>query len=197
MNTSSRSVPHRGGASLDPVSEGVLPTVDPRIDHIAGAADAEVVVIEYGDFECPYCGAAYPELKRLQHAMGKRLALVFRHFPLMQLHPLAWAAARFAQAAATIGRFWQMHDMLFEHQDALDRRDLISYGRSVGMDPRLIEDALQERFTADVIRDLESGLRSGVSGTPSLFINGARHDGEARFDALMIAIERTLKGERP
>jgi protein-disulfide isomerase len=197
MNTNSRSVPHRGGASLDPASEYALPAVDPRIDNIAGAAEAEVVVIEYGDFECPYCGAAYPELKRLQQVMGKRLALVFRHFPLMQMHPHALAAARFAQAAATIGGFWQMHDTLFEHQDALDRRNLISYGRSVGMDPRLIEDALQERFTADVIRDLEGGLRSGVSGTPSLFINGARHDGAARFDALMIAIERTLRGDRP
>jgi protein-disulfide isomerase len=197
MNTNSRSVPHGGDASLDYVSEDTLPTVDPRIDHIAGARDAEVVVIEYGDFECPYCGAAYPELKRLQHAMGKRLALVFRHFPLVQMHPHALVAAKFAQAAATIGRFWQMHDMLFEHQHALDRRDLISYGRSVGMDPRLMEDALQDRFTPDVKRDLEGGLRAGVNGTPSLFINGARHDGAARFDALMMAIERTLTGDGP
>ncbi len=172
-----------------------LPEVDSRIDHIAGAADADVMMIEYGDFECPYCGAAYYELKQLQRTLGNRLGLVFRHFPLVQMHPHALPAARFAQAAATIGRFWEMHDLLFEHQDALDRRALALYGRSLGMSPQLIEDALEERFTQDVIRDYQGGLRSGVSGTPSLFINRVRYDGPARFDALMTAIERTLKGD--
>jgi protein-disulfide isomerase len=139
--------------------------------------DAPVVLVEYGDFECPYCGDAYPELKAVQQAMGNGLCFVFRHFPLNQSHPHAQRAAEFAEAAATVGRFWEMHDLLFENQRALGDRNLTVYAEKLGMNRKLIEAALSGEFAARVRRDFRSGVRSGVNGTPSLFINGERYEG--------------------
>jgi protein-disulfide isomerase len=139
--------------------------------------DAPVVLVEYGDFECPYCGDAYPELKAVQQAMGDGLCFVFRHFPLNQSHPHAQRAAEFAEAAATVGRFWEMHDLLFENQQALGDRSLTLYAERLGMDRKLIEAALSGEFAARVRQDFRSGVRSGVNGTPSLFINGERYEG--------------------
>jgi protein-disulfide isomerase len=146
-------------------------------DHAQGRRDAPIVLVEYGDFECPYCGAAHPQLKAVQEAMGDQLCFVFRHFPLSQAHPHAERAAEFAEAAATIGRFWEMHDLLFENQRALDERSLVKYAAALGFDAALIESALRGDFASKVRADFTSGVRSGVNGTPCLFINGERFEG--------------------
>lgn len=170
-----------------------LPPVDSAVDHIAGSIDAEFVLIEYCDFQCPYCGAAYYELKQLQQAMGSRLCQVFRHFPLTEIHPHALRAAIFAQAAASIGKFWVMHDMLFENQRVLDERGLVRYARAIGMNEPLIEQALGDPFGAAVRRDIRGGVNSGVHGTPYLFINGERFDGRVTSAALLHAFAATAR----
>lgn len=146
-------------------------------DHVQGPLDAPIVLLEYGDYECPYCGEAYPELKAVQKAMGDSLCFAFRNFPLSQAHPHAERAAEFAEAAATIGRFWEMHDALYEHQDALDDRSLARYAKAIGFDDALVESALRGDYATHIRRDFTGGVRSGVNGTPSLFINGQRYDG--------------------
>lgn len=146
-------------------------------DHIQGRRDAPIQLVEYGDFECPYCGAAHPQLRAVQRAMGDALCFVFRHFPLTQAHPHAERAAEFAEAAGTIGRFWEMHDLLFEHQHALDDLSLARYAVALGCDGTLIAAALRGDFAEKVRADFSSGVRSGVNGTPCLFINGKRLEG--------------------
>jgi len=163
-------------------------------DHVQGPRDARVVLVEYGDFECQYCGEAYPELKAVQKAMGDGLCFVFRHFPLSQAHPHAERAAEFAEAAATIGRFWEMHDLLYENQQALDDPSLALYADQLGMDRKLIDAALSGEFAARVRRDFRSGVRSGVNGTPSLFVNGERYEGARDSDTLVRAFK--LVGRR-
>ncbi len=154
----------------------LTPAVGPH-DHAQGPADAPVTLVEYGDYECPYCGEAYPELKAVQRLMGDQLRFVFRNFPLAEAHPHAVRAAEMAEAAAAIGKFWEMHDMLYEHQDALDAVSLARYGAAVGLDDEAIRGALAGAHEDAVRRDFISGVRSGVNGTPSLFINGERYDG--------------------
>jgi protein-disulfide isomerase len=165
------------------------PPVGPN-DHTQGPLDAPIVLVEYGDYECPYCGEAYPELKAVQKAMGDSLCFVFRNFPLSQAHPHAARAAEFAEAAATIGRFWEMHDVLYENQAALDDRSLIGYATELGFDQALIESALRGDFSTRVRRDFASGVRSGVNGTPSLFVNGRRYDGPRDADSLIDLFKR-------
>lgn len=160
-----------------------LPPVDPEVDHISGSVTAGIQLVEYGDFQCPYCRAAYHEIKQLQKIMGSRLCLVFRHFPLAKIHPHALRAAEFAEAAGTVGLFWEMHDLLFENQAALDEPSLVAYGRSIGMTESLIA-SVGSRFEPLIQRDFHGGVRSGVNGTPTLFINGKRFDGRARCSAL-------------
>ena len=160
------------------------PPVGPS-DHAQGPRDAPLVVVEYGDFECPYCGAAFPELKAVQQALGDKLCFVFRNFPLSNAHPHALLAAGFAEAAATIGRFWEMHDILFTHQNALDARSLRRYAEEVGLGGDVIDAALDVAFEAKVRAHFASGVRSGVNGTPCLFINGQRWEGPAEAEALI------------
>ena len=157
-------------------------------DHAQGRRDAPIVLVEYGDFECPFCGAAYPQLKAVQEAMGDDLCFVFRHFPLSQAHPHAERAAEFAEAAGTIDRFWEMHDVLFENQHALDARSLAGYAAALGCDVALIEAALQGQFAAKVRADFTSGVRSGVNGTPCLFINGQRFQGAWDAESLLVVL---------
>jgi protein-disulfide isomerase len=154
-------------------------------DHAQGSLDLPLVLVEYGDFECPYCGQAYPELKEVQGALGGSLCFVFRHFPLRQAHPHAEHAAQFSEAVATIGKFWEMHDMLYENQAALSDRSLVTYARRLGLPPDLIELARVGQFAARVQRDFSSGARSGVNGTPCLFLNGARYDGPVEAASLI------------
>ena len=158
-------------------------------DHSQGPADAPVTLVEYGDYECPYCGEAYPVLKAVQEAMGDRLRFVFRNFPLTQQHPHAGRAAEFAEAAASIGRFWEAHDMLYEHQEALDDASLASYARRLGLDGPHLVAALEGSHDDKIRRDFSSGLRSGVNGTPTLFINNQRYDGPRDVESLVTVLQ--------
>src|SRR6202043_2599481 len=130
---------------------------------------------EYGDYECPYCGAAHPVVKALQRHFGKDLRFVYRHFPLSQVHPHAEHAAEAAEAAGAQGKFWEMHDLLFDNQRALGDHDLLRYAAQAGADPTEVADALVARtYRGRVREDFMSGVRSGVNGTPSFFINGEK-----------------------
>jgi len=156
---------------------GLVLPVGPR-DHIQGPADAPVTLVEYGDFECPHCGAAYPIVKGIQRSMGEDLRFVYRHFPLTRVHEHAEHAAEISEAAAQHGKFWPMHDLLFENQDALEDDDLVGYAGRLGIDPEWAAAALADgQFEPRVREDFSSGVRSGVNGTPTFFINGQRYDG--------------------
>lgn len=170
----------------------------PRVgaeDHTAGPGDAPVTLVEYGDYECPYCGMAYPIVKRMQQRMGDRLRFAFRNFPLTESHPYAEHAAEAAEDAAAQGNFWGMHDTLYEHQRALDDVHLLRYATGLGLDARDMARALElGTFEPRVRQDFRSGVRSGVNGTPTFFINGERFDGNwsdegAFLDALIEAAE--------
>jgi protein-disulfide isomerase len=148
-------------------------------DHLAGAPDAPVVLVEYGDYECPYCGAAYPIVKKLQRELGDRLTLVFRNFPLTEAHPHAEHAAEAAEAAGAQGKFWEMHDLLFENQDALAPSDLVDYARQLRLDDARVSRELADGTWRRRVRaDFRGGVRSGVNGTPTFFVNGDRFDGD-------------------
>ncbi len=157
-------------------------------DHAQGPADAPVTLVEYGDYECPYCGEAYAVIKAVQKAMGPRLRFIFRNFPLTQSHPHAARAAELAEAAATIDRFWLAHDILYENQTALETPNLVRYGAHVGLDPSTVVAAFEGRFDARIRADFESGVKSGVNGTPTLFINGLRYDGPRDVQSLLDAL---------
>ncbi len=159
-------------------------------DHLLGPPDAPVTLVEYGDYECPYCGQAHRDLKRLRKVLGAQLAYVYRHFPLSQVHPHALSAAEAAEAAGAQGRFWEMHDMLFENQQRLEPTALLSYAEALGLDlPQFVRDLQEHHFADRIRRDFIDGVRSGVNGTPTFFINGVRHDGGYTFDALLAAID--------
>ena len=159
-------------------------------DHVAGPRSAPVILVEYGDYECPYCGRAFGEVKQLQRALGDRLCFVFRNFPITQLHPHAMAAAEAAESAGAQGRFWEMHDLLYVHQQALDTPSLLLYARELELDLRGFErDLVAHTFAERIRHDFMTGVRSGVNGTPTFFINGERHDGASSFEALLAAVQ--------
>jgi protein-disulfide isomerase len=171
-------------------AELTLPVSDER-DHIQGRAEAPVTLLEYGDYECPYCGAAYPIVKQVQSQMGDRLRFVFRNFPISTSHPHAEQAAEAAEAAAAQGRFWEMHDHLYEHQRHLEAGDLRTYAEELGLDVERFDRELAENVHAARVReDFMSGVRSGVNGTPTFYVNGNRHDGPYDLDSLLAALER-------
>lgn len=164
-------------------------------DHAQGPADAPVTLVEYGDYECPGCGAAYPIVKALQRRLGKTLRFVFRNFPLQRLHPHAEIAAEAAEAAGAQGRFWQMHDLLYENQEELDPPSLAGYARAAEVDAvRWARDMESGATTERVKEDFMSGVRSGVNGTPTFFINGQRHDGPFDEESLLAAIAAVTAG---
>jgi protein-disulfide isomerase len=164
--------------------------VSPR-DHIQGSIAAPAILVEYGDYECPYCGAAHPVVKALQAQMRGQLCFVFRHFPLATIHPHAQPAAEAAEAAGAQGAFWPMDDMLFTHQQALDDAHLVRYAATLGLDVARVAAELRDHVWAPRVReDFLSGVRSGVNGTPTFFINGVRHDGSPDFDILYAALLR-------
>ncbi len=159
-------------------------------DHAQGDANAAVTLVEYGDYECPACGDAYPIVKQVQQHFGKRLRFVFRNFPLTEMHPNAEPAAEAAEAAGVQGRFWEMHDALYKNQQKLDPAMLPGLAASLGLDAAKVEAAVGERQFADRIEaDLEGGTQSGVQGTPSFFINGKLHGGSYALEELVRAIE--------
>jgi protein-disulfide isomerase len=162
-------------------------------DHILGPATAPLILVEYGDYECLNCGQAHHVVKQLLLLLGRRLCFVFRHFPLTMVHPHVQLAAEAAEAAGAQGQFWAMHDVLFEHQHALDDGDLVRYAAALGLDVSRFSSELARHIHAARVReDFMSGVRSSVNGTPTFFINGVRHDGSYDFDALLNAIERVM-----
>lgn len=166
-------------------------------DHIYGNPTAPLTLLEYGDYECPYCGAAHPIVKQVQNRMGEQLRFVFRHFPLSQVHPHAQRAAEAAESAGAQEKFWEMHDTLFEHQTALDDHHLVEYAADLGLDiPRFELDMATRAYAERVRQDFLSGVRSGVNGTPTFFINGRRHDGPFDFATLVAALEAALEEGR-
>ncbi len=166
--------------------------VDQR-DHRRGPESAQVTVVEYGDYECPDCGKAYPIVKEIQRHLGDRLRFVFRNFPLTQSHPHAEHAAEAAEAAAGQEKFWEMHDYLFEHQQALDDAHLVQYAVALNLDQETFKREMTEHVHTNRVReDFLSGVRSGVNGTPTFFINGVRHDGSYELETLLAAIEAAM-----
>jgi protein-disulfide isomerase len=147
-------------------------------DHSEGTAEATIELVEYGDYECPHCGAAYPVIKEIQAAFGSQICFVFRHFPLAEIHPFAVAAAVAAEAAGMQQKFWDMHNMIFENQSSLPNGGLQRMAETIGLDMEIFESDLElDVLQAKVEADFESGVRSGVNGTPSFFINGNKFDG--------------------
>jgi protein-disulfide isomerase len=160
-------------------------------DHIQGPGNAAVTLLEYGDYECPFCGAAYPIVKEVQSRMGDRLRFVFRNFPIATSHPHAERAAEAAEAAASQGKFWEMHDLLYENQKRLGDTDLHAYAEHLGLDVGAFDQDLAGYAHAERVReDFMSGVRSGVNGTPTFYINGLRHDGGYEVESLLGALER-------
>ena len=159
-------------------------------DHVQGSEKAPLTLVEYGDYQCPYCGAAYPVVKRIQKTFGDQLRFVFRNFPLTQSHPYAMVAAEAAEAAALQGKFWEMHDLLFEQQTFLEPDILPSWAKKIGLDVEKFGAALQQPAIGKRIKDdRQSGIRSGVNGTPTFFINGRRYDGSPDYASLHAILE--------
>ncbi|HEX2358505.1 MAG TPA: DsbA family protein [Solirubrobacterales bacterium] len=160
-------------------------------DRRGRPAAAPATLVEYGDFECPYCGAAHPIIKRVQDQMGESLRFVFRHFPISTSHPHAELAAEAAEAAGAQGWFWEMHDLLFENQKRLRDEDLHGYAEQLGLEVETFGRELAEHVHAERVReDFMSGVRSGVNGTPTFYVNGRRHDDVYDVGTLVAALER-------
>jgi len=151
---------------------------DPERDHIHGSADGSIKLLEYGDYECPFCADAQLIVKEIQQRLGDDLLFAFRHFPLTKIHPHSEHAAEAAEAAGTQGNFWDMHYLLFENQRALKDEDLTAYADELGLDEtRLIREVTSSLYAARIREDFKSGIRGGVNGTPTFFVNGERYDG--------------------
>jgi protein-disulfide isomerase len=162
-------------------------------DHIEGDVNAPCTLVEYGDYQCPHCGRAYPIVKHVQKHFGKRLRFVFRNFPLNEIHPQAESAAETAEFAAAQGRFWETHDALFENQSRFSPAFFPELAQKLGLDAADLRDALAtEKYRAHVRSDFMSGARSGVNGTPTFFINGLRLDGPWDYEDLVGAIDAAL-----
>jgi protein-disulfide isomerase len=161
-------------------------------DHVRGPATAAVTLVEYGDYECPFCGAAAAAVRQVQQIVGD-LRFAYRHFPLTQIHPHAFQAAEAAEASGAQGSFWEMHDLLFAHQDALELQDLFVYARGLGLDlERFASDLANNAHAVRVREDMMSGIRSGVNGTPTFFINDVRHNGGYDVQSLLAGISATV-----
>ena len=166
-------------------------------DHVLGPANAAVTLVEYGDYECPYCGQAHPIVQKLLERVGEFTLYAFRHFPLTTVHPHSLIAAQAAEAAGAQGKFWQMHNKMYEHQNALDPASLVLYAQALALDVDRFADDLRDGVHLPRVRsDFSSGVRSGVNGTPSFFVNGERVDEGFGLDALTAAVVRASR-QRP
>ncbi len=167
-------------------------------DHAEGPPSAPIVLVEYGDYQCPYCGAAYPIVKRIQKEFGPRLRFVFRNFPITNSHPMAEWAAETAEAAAVQGKFWEMHDYLYQHQASFGVPYFFEeYEKRLKLDvARLEQEVAQRTYSERIQEDFMGGVRSGVNGTPTFFINGTRFDGYPEFGPLKAALEEAEKSKR-
>ena len=158
-------------------------------DHIRGKKDAPLTLLQYGDYECDYCGRVYPIVDSVLKHFGDRVRFVFRHFPHANIHPHASIAAQAAEAAGMQGKFWEMHDLLYENQDNLATADLTHYALKIGLEPYHFEaDLASERFAHRVAADHKGGVESGVKKTPTFFINDVRHDGPPEYQVLVDAL---------
>jgi len=163
-------------------------------DHALGPPTAPVTLLEYGDYECPYCGQAHFVVKELQRELGRTLRFVYRHFPLSMVHPHAQRAAEAAEAAGAQGKFWDMHDMLFENQHALDDYNLVLYATALDLDVSRFTDDLATHAHLDRIgEDFRRGARNGVNGTPTFMVNGVRHDGPFDLISLMESVSAAMQ----
>jgi protein-disulfide isomerase len=163
-------------------------------DHHQGELNAPAVLVEYGDFQCPHCRMAHAMIHRVQKHFGDQLCFVFRNFPLTQIHPYAQAAAETAEFAGSKGKFWEMHDLLLEHQDQLGPGLFAQLAEKLGFDPAELAKALEDvTFASKVRSDFTGGVRSGVNGTPTFFVNGQRHNGPADYDSLAGKISEALE----
>jgi protein-disulfide isomerase len=167
-------------------------------DRVLGPADAPVTLVEYGDFQCPHCRAAHFYLKNVLATMGDELRFVFRHMPLAQVHPMAQPAAEAAEAAGAQGRFWPMHDAIYENQDMLSPALLTRLGQRLGLDmQRFADDVDSHRLLPKVKDDFMSAVRSGAAGTPSFFINGEMYEGSFDDESLIDALRFAAQGRAP
>lgn len=163
-------------------------------DHILGPADAPVTLVVYGDFQCPHCGAAHRNLQELRRQRAEVTRLVFRHFPLSNVHPYAEIAAETAEAASARGHFWPMHDWLFDHQDQLDPVHLALGAQQVSLTVDEVAHEVNDHAHLDRIRaDFVSGIRSGVTGTPTFFVNGVRHEGSYQLPDLLATVDAAAR----
>lgn len=159
-------------------------------DHIQGIKTAHITLVEYGDYECPYCGMAYPIIKKIQQHFGEKLRFVFRNFPIVDSHPHAGIAAMTAEFAASHNKFWEMHDLLYENQKFLALPYLLKYAKSLNLSPEALKTAIEDQtFAKKLQQDFMSGIRSGVNGTPTFYINGQRHNDSFEYEVLRDAID--------
>jgi len=164
-------------------------------DHTLGEEDASVTLVEYGDYECPHCGHAHPIVNAVRKHFGKQLRFVFRNFPLTEIHPHAEAAAEAAEFAGAEGHFWEMHDGIFENQSRLSGRLLVELAAGLGLSSEDLTGALEgHEYLPRIKSDFLGGVRSGVNGTPTFFINGIRYDEAPEYEALVEAIDEQLSG---
>ncbi len=162
---------------------------DPERDHVSGSTDGLIRLLEYGDYECPFCAEVQPIVKEIQRRLGDDLLFGFRNFPLTNIHPHSEHAAEAAEAAGTQKNFWRMHDTLFENQGSLDDDDLAEYAAGLGLDEtRLIREVTASVYAPRIREDFKSGVRGGVNGTPTFFINGERYDGPLDLKHLLNAV---------
>lgn len=185
------------GRTLPSLVRRLTPPASER-DHALGPADARVTLVEYGDFECPHCGALHPLVQAARKAFGGNLRFVFRHFPLRSSHPHALAAAKAAEAAGEQGKFWEMYDRLFRHQTALEDKNLLEHARKIGLDmPRFERELGAPEREVRIREDLSSAAESGAKGTPSLFINDEHYQGPLEREPLFAALARAAVAAIP
>lgn len=164
-----------------------------RNDHTLGDLDAPLQMLEFGDYQCPYCGAAQPVIQEIRRELGDRLLYAFRNFPLVQVHQYAEQAAEAAEAAGAQGKFWEMHDLLYQNQHALDYNHLVGYADQLGLDVEKFQQDLRDHaYRAKIASDYRSGEESGVPGTPTFFLNGIMYQGPIEPDAIIAAIRQAV-----
>ena len=171
-----------------------LATPVSRHDHLQGPSAAPVTLVQYGDYECPSCGEAYPIVRAIQKKLGSKLRFVFRNYPLSQ-HPHAMHAAEVAEVAGLHNKFWDMHDTLYQHQSTLDDQHILSYAKELGLEPDVVaKEASSEKVMTKLKSDMKGAEASGVQGTPAFFINGESHDDGWDEATLLAALQLALEG---
>jgi formate-nitrite transporter family protein len=166
----------------------------PGRDHILGPDSAPVTLVEYGDYQCPFSAEAHEVVMQLREELGAKIRYVYRHFPLNEIHPSALPSAQTAEVAATENKFWEMHDLLYENQGALEEEDLVQYAASIGLSEGLLNQVFEDGLYLDRIEeDIDSGTRNEVESTPSFFINGELYQGSSDFDSLLSVLEQEIE----